>query len=292
MTNRHPKLPLNEAWRHYWSALFPAGGIWSADLEAEIRKRLYFPGKTFGFLDGGLQDPQPPTWSRDLEVGFQDNSVVFRFQDIEFDHLPLFADRLVPVLGNWTNSNPLERASSSPQISVRDRADCREFLDAATRDCGNRIKQHLLQVLKVAERPGFEIYCRPSDDVFSDERRLPTNGLADIQGIDVLNNTLNDRLGRPLLSAVRIKQRSPSPSKAGPHGSFAELDAVLVERMKRLIEQGTAGNVRQAASMLLLEAPMRKSSSEDSVLRRLQDRFSRKYPDFSNRRGRRDRQLN
>lgn len=284
-TNRNPKLWLREAWKHYWSALFRGGVDWQTGLENEIRKRLYFPGETSGFQVGEESELEPPSWANDLDIGFQDNFVAIKFKSTGFGRIPLFADQLLPVLGNWKNNNPLERAGGQSGLTPRDRDECRELFISAVRECGNTIRNRLLHVLKETEQPKFEIHCRPRRDVFAEEKKLPAMGLFDVVGIGIVNNELTGNLRLPKYSYVQIKQRTPSTSKVGPHGSFHELDAALVENMKTLIDQGKARSVLQAAKMVLATAARRPGASDDSVVRRLQDRFFQKYHNYINRQG-------
>ena len=167
----------------------------------------------------------------------------------------------------------------------REKDQCREFCHTVIRTCGNRIHSRLLRVIKETERPEFEIYCRPSGDVFAKEKRIPEFGLTEIASIDITNNVLQDRLGVPTFCHVHIKQRKPHISKAGPRGSFHDQDAALIEEMKSLIDTGELQSSRQAALAVQANAPRRGSSSDDSVVRRLQDGFSKKYTNYLNRRG-------
>jgi len=252
---------------------------------------LYFPGETVGFLSTVKPKRSPPSWVNDLELSIQDSSVAVTYMNVDFGKIPLFLDGLLTVLGNWKNKNPLDRVSGQSGLTPRNHKECRNFLIAAIHDCGNCIRNRLLHVLKITEQPEFEIYCQPKGDVFGEEKKLPAVALIDVVGIDFFSNDLKDSLGLPKYSFVKIKQRKPSASKVGPRGSFREHDDVLVEKMKKLIDGGKAPNVRQAAIAVLRKAARRtvasgkRAASDESVLRRLQDRFSDKYPDYTNRKG-------
>lgn len=282
-TNRQRKLSLNDAWKHYWHVLFPSCNDWRADLEAEIRLRLYYPGEVAGFpscTDPGLQ---LPSWANDLKIEFDNNMVAVSFRNTDFGTFPLFTDQLIPDLKIWSNKNPLAGADDAQALSDRDRIRCREFFIAVIRTCGNRIRNQMLGMIKETKRPKFKIYCRPSDDGFAEQRILPVSGLSEVAGLNVQENVLTGRLGTPKYSNIQIKRTNPSTSRVGPHGSFQEQDADLVEKMKTLIDQGEVPSVRQAARAVLNQAPRRKNSSDDSVLHRLQNNFSAKYPDYINR---------
>lgn len=284
-SNRNRKLWLSEAWQHYWSVLFPGGIDWRTDLEAEIRNRLYFPGEQHSFLSGGDLNHQSPRWACDLKLSFQNNLVEIKFQNANFGPIPLLTDQLIPALSNWARNNPLENMGNTDGMTGRDRDKCNDFFIAAVRTCGSAIQNHLLRILKDTEQPWFDVYCRPHGDALLEEVRIPEFALSDICRIDIPQNALRDRLGLPKFSYVKIKLRNPPKSKAGPRGSFQEQDAMLVKRMKTLLDKGEAPSVRQAVTMVLNEAPRRQESSDESVSRRLQDRFSRAYPNYSNRRG-------
>ena len=282
-TNRNRKLRLNDAWKHYWSVLFPGCNDWHADLEAEIRWRLYYPGEVTDFpscIDPGLQ---PPSWANDLEIEFDGNSVAVTFRNTDFGKFPLFTNQLLPALTTWLNKNPLIGADGAQALSDRDRDKCREFFIAVIRNCGNSIRSRLLRMIKETKSPQFEIYCRPSNDAFAKQRKLPVSGLSEVAGLNVQDNVLTGRLGTPRCNNVQIKRKKPSTSRVGPHGSFHEQDAALVEEMKTLLDQGDVSSVLQAALAVLKQAPRRRNSSDDSILRRLQDGFSKKYPNYVNR---------
>ncbi|MEQ8928616.1 MAG: hypothetical protein RIE24_01350 [Silicimonas sp.] len=282
-TNRNRKLRLNDAWKHYWSVLFPGCNDWHADLEAEIRLRLYHPGEVTDFpscIDPGLQ---PPSWANDLEFEFDDNMVAVKFRNRDFGKFPLFTDQLIPDLEDWSNKNPLAAADGAQALSDRDQDKCREFFIAVIRNCGNSIRSRLLRMIKEIKSPQFEVYCRPSDDGFAEQRMLPVSGLSEVAGLNIQDSVLTGRLGTPRYSNVQIKRTIPSTSRVGPHGSFQEQDAALVEEMKTLLDQGEVFSVRQAALAVMKQAPRRRNSSDDSILRRLQDGFSKKYPNYVNR---------
>ena len=286
-TNRNRKILLKEGWKHYWYVFFPGNGDWRADLENGLRRRLYFPGEPYAFSSATDLDRQAPPWAGELDVSVHDQSVAFRFRETDIGSVPLFARQNHLVLSNWANSNPFERAGVTRFLSERDRVKCRDFVIAAVCECGNAVLNRMLLVLKEAEHPKFEIYCRPTDDVFAPEKKLPEFGLSKIHGIDLLQNELTNRIGISKYSYVQIKLRAPSTSKAGPRGSFREQDDVLVEKMKSLIDEGTVPSVRQAAFAVVAEAPRRKTKKsatecDDSVVRRLQGKFSKTYPNYIN----------
>jgi hypothetical protein len=285
VTNRNWKLGLDEAWMNYWSALFPDGTDWRSDLEKAIRARLYFPGETSGFLSDGKPDLPPPAWASDLELSFQSNKVEVKFLDTDFGNFPLFTDHLLQVLGNWKVKNPLERTNRAPSVSDRESFACRDFLNAAVRDCGNIIQSRLFQMIKETEQPKFEVYCRPHADVFAEQWKLPVSGLLDISSICIATNELRDRLRLPKCSHVQIKLRTDPTSRAGPRGSFQKEDAKLVEKMKSLIDRGEVNSVRKAANAVLKDAQRRNESTDDSVVKRLQIGFSAKYPNYVNQLG-------
>lgn len=143
-----------------------------------------------------------------------------------------------------------------------------------------------MREIKQIEQPRFEIFCRPSNDILAEEVKLPEFALNEIVRIDIPNNNLKDRVGLPKCCHVHIKQLKPSGSKAGPRGSFQKQDAALVEKMKELIDREEVINVRQAVLAVFGEAPRRAGGSDESVIRRLQSRFSEIHPDYVNRRGR------
>lgn len=282
-TNRQRKLSLNDAWKHYWHVLFPSCNDWRADLEAEIRLRLYYPGEVAGFpscTDPGLQ---LPSWANDLKIEFDDNMVAVSFRNTDFGTFPLFTDQLIPDIKDWSNKNPLAAADNAQAFSDRDRIRCRDFFIAVIRTCGNRIRNQMLGMIKETKRPKFEIYCRPSDDGFAEQRPLPVSGLSEVAGLKVQENVLTGRLGTPKYSNVQIKRTKSLSTRAGPHGSLQGPDSVLVEKMKTLIDQGEVPSVRQAALAVADQASHRNGATGDSVTRRLQKRFSEKYPDYSNR---------
>lgn len=99
-TNRYPKLPLSKAWQYYWSVLFTGGVDWRADLESEIRKRLYFPGETSDFLGGDEPERVAPSWAEGLEIGFGDGFVEIKFQGKDFGKFPLFSYGLLKPMSN------------------------------------------------------------------------------------------------------------------------------------------------------------------------------------------------
>lgn len=284
-TNRNQKLRLEEAWKHYWSVLFPSCVDWRADLEAEIRLRLYYPGEVAGFPGCKEFDLQPPSWASNLELGFGDNLVAIKYCNTDFGKFSLFRNQLVACLSNWATKNPLEDVSNPQALTDRDRARCGDFFIAVIHNCGNRIRNKLLRILKETKHPMFEIYCRPSGDIFAAQQKLPVSGLSEVAGIDITNNALTGRLGTPICSHVEIKRTRPSNSRAGPRGSFREQDAPLIEEMKKFLDQGEVRSVREAAYKVLRRASRRKSASDDSVVRRLQDRFSTTHPNYSTRLG-------
>ncbi|AML51912.1 hypothetical protein [Falsihalocynthiibacter arcticus] len=288
-TNRNRKLLLSDAWKHYWSEFLPGGVDWCADLENAMRRCLYFPGDVGGFSsDEHLENPSP-SWGDNLDVNFQANSVGMKFLDEDFGRIQLFTDQLIPVLSNWANTNPLDRVARLGEWTDQDRTECRDFFIAVVRKCGNGIQSRLLHVLKETEIPKFEIYCRQHDAAFSEVRKLPISGISAFSGINIEQNELTGRLRNPAFSQVHLKKRKLSKAKAGPHGSFHEQDANLIEDMKTLIDDRKAQNVRQSAEVVLIKAPRRKGANDESVLRRLQKGFKDKYPNDTNRRGQKGR---
>lgn len=285
-TNRNRKLPLNEAWSHYWSVLFPDGVDWQTDLKWEVRKHLCFPGKTGVFSSAGELERELPSWAGDLAIECEDDTVAIKFKNSEFGAVPLFVAGNLQVLSNWQGSNPLDRVGAQSDLTDRDSKQCRELFRAVVRNCGNRIQNRLLLAIKEIGQPKFEIYCRPNGDVFAKEQRLPAFGLTEIARIEIKKNELQDRLGFPQYCHVHIQQRKPSRSKAGPRGSFHDQDAALIKEMKSLLDKNRVRSVRRAAFAVEPNALRRRNSSKDSVVRRLQDGFSKKYPDYLNRRGR------
>lgn len=281
-TNRNRKLPLSEAWKHYWSVLFPNGIDWQTDLEAEIKEHLCFPGEAEVF---SRKRPERgiPTWTNDLAIRIRDNAVGIEFKNTEFGTIPLFVISNLVVLSNWRGKSPLVRVGTQSILTDRDKEQCQGLIHTVIRTCGNRIQNRLLRVIKETERPEFEIYCRPKGDVFAEEKRLPVMGLSDVVGIDIVNNELTDGMRSPIYSYVQIKRKKHSNPKAGPSGSFHEQDAALIEKMKSLIDTRMARSVRQAALAVLSKAPRRGNASDDSVELRLRKKFSQKYPDYSNR---------
>ena len=277
-TNRTRKLPLNEAWSHYWFVLFPNGVDWQIDLKREIRKHLCFPGKTDVFASAGELERNLPSWASDLAIECEDNTVSLSFMNVDAGNVPLFLDQLIPVLSDWQGDNPFEKMGEQSVLADRDNKRCRELFNAVVRNCGNKIQNRLLRVLKESEQPKFEIYCRPTGDVFADERKLPVIGLTEVARVDITRNELKSSLGLPVYSYVQIRRRKPSRSKVGPRGSFHDQDAALIEEMKSHLDKGSARSVRQAAQHVLSKAPRRRNSSDESVELRLQRKFSQKYP--------------
>ena len=282
--NRHRKLPLNEAWKHYWSTIFPNGIDWQTDLEAELEYHLCFPGDAEWF---SRERPQReiPSWSDDVTIRIHNDAVSMEFNNTEFGTIPLFINNNVPVPSNWQANNPFAKATYQSVLKDRKKTQCRDFFQAVVLTCGNKIQHQLLREIKQINQPKFETLCRSSNDVFAAEVKLPAFALKEIDRVDIPNNNLKDRLGSPIYCHVHIKQLKPSKSEAGPRGSFHNQDAVLVEEMKSLIDEDQVSSVRQAAQRLCHKAPKRNGGTEESVEIRLQKKFSQKYPSYTNRRG-------
>jgi len=273
--NRNPKLPLSVAWQHYWTTLFSEGTEWRADLEHEIKKRLYYPGKSHSFMSVAAQNLDHPKKLEELEIHIQGTVVTVSLQRNEVGPFPLFLNQNRLAISNWANGNPLEKSADRPDRVQENR---RDFINAVVQECGQSVQNHLLALLLASKSPIFEIYARPNDDIFSDEIRLPNNGLSEVCRIDVGGDVLQDRLGLPLCRSVSIKKRTPVATKAGGHGSLREQDAPVVKEMKTLLDKGEEPNVTQAANRVLKKAVRQGSAKDSSVVRRLIDRFSETYP--------------
>lgn len=282
-TNRNRKLSLDAGWQYYWFVLFPEGIDWRSDLETEIRQHLYSPGDYKVFQKAGHLEGEPPAWAANLELQVQKASVTVTFSNVEIGKFPLFLDQLIPVLSNWNGRNPFDKTAAQSDLTDKEQRECRDLVHAVVLNCCKEIQNRFLRHLTESEQPAFDIYCKPNGDVFADEKKLPPEGLKDFDRIDINRNELKNRLGLAVYSYVQIQLRKPSQSKAGPRGSFHEQDAELINEMKSLIDENRQPNVAQAALAVLAKAPRRRNSCEESVLRRLQSKFSQKYPSYSNR---------
>lgn len=102
-SNRNRKLPLNEAWKHYWSTIFPNGIDWQTDLEAELKYHLCFPGDAEWF---SRERPKReiPSWSDDLTIRVHDDAVSMEFKNTDFGTIPLFVTSNLLVLSNWRDN--------------------------------------------------------------------------------------------------------------------------------------------------------------------------------------------
>ena len=277
---------LSEAWKYYWHILFPGSGDWESDLESEIVKRLDVPEEESSVFSRIGGQTKRPDLASILAINFLGNKVVVKFAEKELAVTPLFTTSNRSVISNWAQKNPLKGNSDLAGLSKRDREECVVFSRAVVAFCGNRIQNRMRQLLKEPVAPKFEIYCRPTNDPFATVRRLPRTGLSTFETIDITGNRLLGGLGLPLLCDVEIKLVHQVANRPGPHGSFTSQDDVLVQTMKQNIEDGKSANVHQAAQSVLADAPRRSGASDESVLRRLQDKFSKKFPDDTNRRGR------
>lgn len=154
----------------------------------------------------------------------------------------------------------------------------KKFIKAVVQDCGQSIQNRLLALLLESKSPIFEIYARPSGYIFSEEKRLPISRLSNVCRIDAGCDQLHDRIGLPLCHSVTIKKRTPAESKARPHGSPREHDALLVMEMKTLLDKGGEPNITQAANRVLKKAVRQKTAKDSSLAWRLIDRFSETEP--------------
>jgi len=112
--NRNPKLPLSVAWQHYWTTLFSEGTEWRADLEHEIKKRLYYPGKSHSFMSVAAQNLDHPKKLEELEIHIQGTVVTVSLQRNEVGPFPLFLNQNRLAISNWANGNPLEKSADRP----------------------------------------------------------------------------------------------------------------------------------------------------------------------------------
>ena len=279
-TNRNRKLLLNEAWKHYWTALFPNGAGWQSDLEAEILNRIYDPRDTHGFLNSENPKHERPAWAKDLEINFRDGFVAFKFLAREIVNVPLFITENRVVLSNWTNNNPLAKAASLLSVTDRGLIDCRGFLTSAVRECGSIIQGRLLAALIETEAPKFDIFCRLHDDIFSVGSKLPASGISAFSDVEIMQNVLTDRLRLPKLSDVHLQLRNQPEADVKVSKSFDEDDDLLIEEMKSLIDDKTEKSVRQAALAVLASARKMVDAQDNSIQQRLQRKFGKKYSGY------------
>jgi hypothetical protein len=143
-TNRNRKLLLSEAWKHYWSILFPSRIDWQTDLEAELKEQLCFPGEAECF-SRIRPKREIPTWTDDLAIRIHNDAVSIEFKNTEFGTIPLFINNNVPVLSNWQENNPFAKATDQSVLKDREKTQCRDFFQAVVLTCGNKIQHQLLR---------------------------------------------------------------------------------------------------------------------------------------------------
>jgi hypothetical protein len=280
--NRNRKIPLKKAWQHYWAELFQCRTDWQSDLEFELRQRLYFPGEVSGIPSQPMGQTNP-TWAQQLQIAFNGNNVSITAGPIQIDPIPLFSNSNVLVLSNWESKNPLDKIEDGSALSPYEQEQSRDLITAVVRTCGHLIQNKLLSILKQSDQPSFAIYHRSEADDFATEKPLSNSSMSTISALDIAQNTFLDRMRLPKYHHIAIKKMQSEPGKAGPKGSFDEADDTLIEDMKSLIDQGQTRSVREAACKLIKDAERRLKSSDDSVQRRLQNKFSAKYPNYLNR---------
>lgn len=218
-----------------------------------------------------------PDWTESLKIALRGSSVSVSFNSESYGTVPLFGGRGLLVLSNWRDCHPFEQ----PQRYSDLKQARRDLVISAVWHCGNEIVQRFMSLLGEIDRPTFDIYCRPHNDVFSKERKLPSFAMTQITGMDIYANTLTDRMGIPMFDFVHVRKRPPSTAGAGPKGSFDEADAVLIEKMKRMIDTQKVKSARQAAMSVAHEAAQRKGASQESVINRLQRKFGKQYPNYT-----------
>lgn len=230
---RYRKLPLSQAWKHYWPQLFAGGRDWESDLQSEIRKRLIFPAGDYSFPSFDHAHPKEPEWAKALDVDVTEMSVTIRIHTHMVPNIPIFLNRSVLSLSNWSGVNPVEAAASSENLSENAKTEIRDLSIAAVAVCGQAIQGIMLSMLKSLQPPNFEISAASPDDSFAGIKKIRTSALQKVAQLDMNQSQLTNRLGLPELDDVHIKLVEPKKGKAEAHGAFHANDDKLIREIRQ-----------------------------------------------------------
>lgn len=269
---------LSKAWLEFWPILFPADPDREAMLAGWVRSNL------FQFDPGSFnRAPAPssctPAWASSLAIYVDRDGAVVSAGGLALPLSPWFASTLISHDPRWAGQHPFELWVEN---GARQDATARYWAGqsaAMLRNITLRAGQHIKSAQAAALRDRrLDATGLSAADGYSDRRPVTAGQVAAMAELNLGDNKIAFSPGVPAIIDVKVSRNPDYRPHKRAGGSFKEEDETLVEEMHRLLEQGMASSVNDAASKVLPQAPRRGSADDDSVIQRLVKRHGTKYP--------------